>query len=380
MKISVLGAGLMGRAVAWDLVRSEGVESVQIVDSDKDRLASGAVFAGGMDTRVLDVEDTKALQETLEGSDVAVSCVPYRFNEGITAACIEAGVHMCDLGGNIHVVEAQFRLDERAKERGVTVVPDCGLAPGMVSVWVMEGVEALDDCDSVKIRVGGLPAEPLPPLNYMKLFSMTGLINEYVEPCRIIVDGRTTFVDALSGLESISFDPPFEKMEAFHTSGGSSTLVDTLRDRVRDLDYKTIRYPGHCLLFRAFAAVGLTNYGPITVDGRETSPRRTLEALLEAHLPSAGVDVTLMRVDCRGTLEGRQATIRYDLVDYADSETGLSSMMRCTGFPAAAVARMLADGGITRRGAVPQELTVPADRLTEELRARGLDLKRSVLE
>lgn len=379
MKIAVLGAGLVGRAIAWDMVRSEGIEKVLLIDSDPERLQDGRNFAGDAEARILDVTDNEALRKTMVGYDAAVSCVPYRFNVGIAEACINTGVHMCDLGGNNDVVDAQFRLSENAEKAGVTIVPDCGLAPGMASVWAMAGVEVLDSCESVRIRCGGLPVDPIPPFNYMKLFSMTGLINEYIEPCRIVDDGEIVVVDGLSGLESISFPPPFEKMEAFYTSGGTSTLVTTLRDRVLEINYKTVRYPGHCVLFRAMAAVGLTDSDPVVAEGKTVSPRALLEVLLDRHLPSAGADVTLLRVDCIGTLNGKPVTVRYQIVDFADTENGLSSMMRCTGFPAAAVARMMADGTISRRGTVSQELVVPADRLEDDLRARGVILERSII-
>jgi len=379
MRIGVIGAGLMGRAIAWDMVRSEGVEHVLLLDNDTGRLESAKSFAGDVETRICDAGDLASVAGAIAGCGAAVSCVPYRFNEGLTAACIDSGVHFCDLGGNNSVVDAQFDMSERAKANDVAVVPDCGLAPGMASTWAMAGVEALDEVERVSIRCGGLPVEPLPPLNYMKLFSMTGLINEYVEPCRTISDGVEVTVDGLSGLEDVSFPEPFGELEAFYTSGGTSTLVSTLRGRVRELDYKTIRYPGHCRLMRAMVAIGLADSGPLTVDGQPVSPRRTLEALLDRHLPSAGIDVTLLRIDCMGQLEGQTATIRHQLIDYADSENGLSSMQRCTGFPAAAVARMLAEGSIGERGTLPQELAVPAGRLAAELAARGVEIKRTVL-
>jgi lysine 6-dehydrogenase len=379
MKIAVLGAGLMGRAAAWDLIRSKGVERVLLADADKEQLRLGASFAGCADTRILDAGDVTSVKKALHGYDAAVSCVPYRYNEGLTAACIEAGVHLCDLGGNNDVVDAQFRLSERAERAGVTVIPDCGLAPGMVSVWAMDGFNDLDECESIRIRVGGLPVEPMPPLNYMKLFSVTGLINEYREPCRIISDGKEAIVEALSGLEKISFTAPFENMEAFYTSGGTSTLVKTLAGRVGALDYKTIRYPGHCHIFRTLAALGLMDYGPVEVDGREAVPRRVLEALLETRLPAAGTDVTLMRVECTGVKSGEKTTVRYQLIDYTDSVNGLSSMKRCTAFPAAAVARMLADGTIEQRGVLTQEAVVPAQRLFIELKKRGLEIGKTVV-
>jgi len=379
MKIAVIGAGLMGRAIAWDLVRSNGVEKVLLIDSDPERLDDAAEFAGDVETLIADAGDAKKLAKALEGFNSAVSCVPYRFNLKITEVCIETGVSFCDLGGNNDVVDAQFRLCDAAAGRGVTVIPDCGLAPGMASTWAYAAVEALDECESVKIRCGGLPVDPQPPFNYMKLFSTTGLINEYIEPCRVITDGAVAMVDGMSGLESVAFPEPFERMEAFYTSGGTSTLVQTLRGRVRELDYKTVRYPGHCVLIRALMAIGLTESDPIVVDGTVVSPRRTLEVLLDRHLPASGADVTLLRVEAEGALGGAPAKIRYQLVDFADGENGISSMARCTGFPAAAVARMMADGTISKHGVVPQELVVPPDRLVEELAQRGVEIEKAVL-
>ncbi|HUX08090.1 MAG TPA: saccharopine dehydrogenase C-terminal domain-containing protein [Acidobacteriota bacterium] len=377
MKIAIIGAGLMGKAIAWDMVRSEGVENVLLMDSIPERLSDACDFAGDVETKIVDAGDGKALASALEGYDAAVSCVPYRYNELITKVCIDVGVHVCDLGGNNDVVDAQFRLSDLAASRGVTIIPDCGLAPGMASTWAYAAVEALDSCESVLMRCGGLPVDPLPPLNYMKLFSMTGLINEYVEPCRIVIDGGVAMVDGMSGLEKISFPEPFEEMEAFYTSGGTSTLVQTLHGRVDELDYKTIRYPGHCEQVRLLMYLGLTESDPIIVDGQAVNPRRTLEALLDRSLPSAGADVTLLRVDASGELGGRKTTIRFQLIDYADSANGISSMMRCTGFPAGAVARMMADGTINQRGVLPQELVVPAERLMADLAARGVEIERS---
>ena len=379
MKIAVIGAGLMGRAIAWDMVRSEGVERVLLLDSDAETLEEGAEFAGEVVARIADAADTGKMATELEGCDAAVSCVPYFFNEGLTRVCIEKGVHFCDLGGNNDVVDAQFALSDEAEKAGVTIVPDCGLAPGMASIWAWAAFEALDECESVGMRCGGLPVDPQPPFNYMRLFSINGLINEYVEPCRIIVDGDVAVVDGMSGLERISFPHPFEEMEAFYTSGGSSTLVRTLHGRVHQLDYKTVRYPGHAALIRAMMAVGLTSSDPVVVDGKAVAPRKVLETLLERYLPSVGDDVTLLRCEARGTLDGQPATVSYQLVDFADAANGISSMMRCTGFPAAAVARMMADGTISQRGARPQELVVPADRLAEELAARGIEVEKEVI-
>jgi lysine 6-dehydrogenase len=378
MKIAVFGAGLMGRAAAWDMVRSAGVEKVLLLDGDEKQLREGSAFAGNVEAQVCDAGDLAAARAAIEGCNVVVSCVPYRYNRGLAEICIDAGAGMVDLGGNNDVVDAQFALSDRARERGVTIIPDCGLAPGMASIWAMAGADELDECESIRMLCGGLPVHPQPPLNYMRLFSMGGLINEYIEPCRIIVDGVEQLVDGMSGLEEVSFPAPFEKMEAFYTSGGTSTLVKTLKPRVRSLEYKTVRYPGHIQHFRVIHAIGLTRSDEIGVDGARVAPRRLLEKLLQDYLPDSGPDVTLLRVDCTGTLDGAETLVRHQLIDYADEKNGHSSMMRCTSFPATAIARMIGDGTIAMKGTQPQELVVPAETLRAELAKRGIKVERSI--
>lgn len=378
MKIAVLGAGLMGRAAAWDLIRSGSVEKVLLLDADEERLAAGADFAGDVQAKICDVSDIEELKKALSGFDVAVSCVPYFFNIGIAEVCIEVGAGMVDLGGNNDVVDAQFGLSEKAASNGVTIIPDCGLAPGMAGIWAMAGVNQLEECESVSIRCGGLPVNPEPPLNYMQLFSINGLINEYIEPCRILENGEIRIVEGMSGLEKLSFPSPFEEMEAFYTSGGTSTLVKTLKPRISNLDYKTVRYPGHIQHFRVMADIGLIDSDSLAINGQEVIPRKVLEKLLHRKLPDSGSDVTLLRVDCRGTANGKATLVRHQIIDYADEKTGLSSMMRCTALPATAIARMIGDGTISVRGTQPQELVVPPERLMSDLAARNIHVEMSV--
>lgn len=378
MNIAILGAGLMGRAAAWDMVRSDGVDKVLLLDSDEARLKDGVAFAGDVISKLCDVADVATLESLLGEYDVAVSCVPYHFNVGIAEACIASGTSMVDLGGNNVVVDAQFALSDNAREAGVTIIPDCGLAPGMASVWAMAGANELDECDAVHIRCGGLPVNPQPPLNYMQLFSMNGLINEYIEPCRIIEKGEEKIVDGMSGLEELSFPEPFEKMEAFYTSGGTSTLVKTLKPRVENIDYKTIRYPGHIQHFQVMTSIGLTSSEEIQVNGTKVSPRSLLQHLLAENLPDGGPDVTLLRIDCEGYLEDVPTLVRYQLIDYADEKTGLSSMMRCTALPATAIARMIGDGTISIRGTQSQEMVVPPERLQQDLANRGVMVEKTL--
>jgi lysine 6-dehydrogenase len=314
------------------------------------------------------------MTKLLRGHGVCVSCVPYMFNLGLTKAAIRARSHFCDLGGNNDIVASQLALGPRARKAGVTVVPDCGLAPGLVSILARDGFDRLDRCDAIHIRVGGLPRKPKPPLDYAIVFSANGLINEYSEPCLVLRNGRPHTRPPLGDIETLRFPRPFGRLEAFNTSGGSSTLPETFRGKVKDLDYKTIRYPGHCERFRLLFDLGLCSNEPVELDGKKTVPRRLLIRQLEETLGFETDDVVLLRVDAVGTRKRKRRRVRYQLVDYADRRTGLTAMMRCTGFPAAVVALMLGRGQATATGCLPGEKTLPPGRFIRELRQRGIGL------
>jgi len=365
----------MGRAALYDAARAEDVEKVGIFDIDEElaaeigeRYGEGKAVSGR-----LDAGDEETAAEFLSGYDAAVSCVTYRFNSGLTRAAIRAGCHLVDLGGNNDVVKGQLDLDTEAREAGVIVVPDCGLAPGMVSIMVADAVARMDSVTSVKIRVGGLPQSPRRPLDYQIVFSSEGLINEYWEPCVILQDGRKKTVNPMTGLEQLEFDGIGE-LEAFYTSGGSSTLPDTFEGKIDFLDYKTIRYPGHCLRFKTMLELGLASRKLIEVDGAMVEPRAVFKAVLENALGFDDLDMILMRVAVEGQKDGAPSTRSYEIVDRQDSRAGLTAMMRTTAFPATIIAWLAASGKITERGVKPQEIAVEPSLFIPQLKKRGINL------
>jgi lysine 6-dehydrogenase len=374
----VIGAGLMARAVAYDLVRQKDVERVTVCDRDSRRLSGLRRWlrSGRMRTARADAADRGAMRRLMQPCDVAVSCIPYFHNLALTRLAIATRTHFCDLGGNNAVVRRQLDLTREARRAGITVIPDCGLAPGMVSILAADGFSRLDRTDAVHLRVGGLPRRPKPPFNYTLLFSANGLINEYVEPCLVLSNGRVRTVPPMTDVEEIVFPPPFGKLEAFNTSGGTSTLPYTFLGKVKTMEDKTIRYPGHCAGFKALLDLGLADLKPLKVNGRRVVPRHVLIRALEKTLGFEPDDVTLVRVEVEGRRAGRARTIRYQLVDYADRRAGLTSMMRTTGFPAAIVALMLGRGRIAAKGVLPGEKAVPSGRFLAELAARGLRVQR----
>ncbi len=366
----------MGKAAAYDLVKQDSVEQIILADIDLKAAETLAKEVGPKAVaEKVDAKKRVDLVKAFSKVDSVISAVSYTVNVLHTEVAIETGTHMCDLGGGWTVVEKQLEMNDQAKDAGITVVPDCGLAPGMVSVLARHGIELLDRIESVKIRVGGLQQEPRPPLNYSLIFSVEGLINEYVEPCIAIRDGKIVEEAPLVGFEELTFPAPFGKLEAFNTSGGTSTLPHTYLGKVNELDYKTIRYPGHGHKVWCLLKLGFMNSELVDIDGTKVAPRRVLEKMLEQNLPPPGKDATLIRVMVEGWKGTESRKIEYEVVDLYDDATGLTSMMRTTSFPAAVTAMMMADGRITDRGVLTPERCIPPELFIEELRSRGIDIK-----
>ena len=367
MNILVLGAGRMGLGATHDLARQPDVARVTVADVDGDRVRAVAARAGAKGhAAVLDVADRAAVTALMRDHAAVISCVNYWHNAHLAAIAIEAGTNFCDLGGNNSVVDKELALDAAARGKGVNVIPDCGLAPGMTQVLVAHAVSRFDKVDEIHIRVGGLPLDPKPPLDYQLVFSVEGLINEYVERARVLRGGKIVEIDSMTEVEELEFPAPFGKMEAFQTSGGTSTLPDTYLGRVRELDYKTIRYPGHCARFKAMIDLGLCSSEPVN----GVVPRKFFGDLLVRSLPHDEPDAVLVRVEVAGG--GKR--LRYDIVDRYDEATGLSAMMRTTAFPASIVALMMARGQTTAKGALPQERCIDPELFMRELAARDINV------
>ncbi len=246
----------------------------------------------------------------------------------------------------------------------------------MVSVLAMHGANRFEEIEEIHIRVGGLPQNPQPPLNYQLVFSVEGLINEYIETARVIRKGEITEVDSMTELESLSFDN-FPALEAFQTSGGTSTLPDTFLGKIKELDYKTIRYAGHCDKFKTMIDLGLCSSDEILADYAKVTPRKVFGELLQKNLPADEPDYVLIRLEFVGKIGGESKRLRYDVVDKFDEATGLSAMMRTTAFPASIIAQMMARGEVSERGATPQEKVIDAEKFIAELARRNIKIAQS---
>ncbi len=375
MKIAVIGSGLMGRAVVYDLSCAEGVEKIGLFDFDAELAAEIAQKYGNEKTTAakIDARDEDEVSATLRDYDACISAVTYKYNEGLTRAAIRSKTHFFDLGGNNDVVRLQFEMNAAAREAGITVIPDCGLAPGMVSVLAAGGIKEFDKVTSLKIRVGGLPQVPRPPLNYQLVFSSEGLINEYWEPVVILESGQPRTMNPMTGLEKLEFDGIGE-LEAFYTSGGTSTLPQTYKGIIEFLDYKTIRYPGHCRIFKPMLEIGLGSRSPVKIGDISVEPREVLKKVLEKNLSFNEPDLVLVRLIFEGIKGGSPGRLVYEIIDRQDSRSGLTSMMRCTSFPVAIIAWMVCAGKIAQKGVVPQELAIEPQFFISQLKKRNINV------
>lgn len=364
-RVAILGGGIVGTAAAWDMTRRG--HDVVVADADPDAARRAAAHSGAQPD-VLDVTDGGAAG-FLSDFDLMVSCVPYAFGEVLVDAAIAAGAHYLDLGGNPTVVASQKQRHDAAVGAGVVAVPDCGLAPGFANVLATGVVDALGDgpIDELRLRVGALPAEPTGALGYQLAFNPAGLVNEYAEPCEILSGGRYATVEPLTEIETVTWDR-WGPLEAFHTAGGSSSLTRLYEGRVDALDYKTLRFPGHGLTFRAMLEVGLFDESP--QPGTGTAPRAVLLEALAAHLPSGGPDIVLVRVWATATRDGEQHTTGYQVEDHNDE--AFTALSRTTAFPTTALAHLILTGAVDTPGVRTMDETVGVDFLLPELADVGI--------
>ena len=375
MRMLVLGAGLQGSACAYDLLQQPGVEQVTVADLKPDRVSRLLKSPGGRRLALskLDLQDGAALRAALRGQDAVLNAAPYYFNLDVTRAAVELGVHCADLGGNTEIVFQQRELDAEAQRRGVSVIPDCGLAPGMVNILAAEGIRRVGEADAVKIYVGGLPQHPEPPLNYQIVYSLEGALDYYTTPSWVLRDGKPTRLDALSELEEVAFPPPVGVLEAFHTGGGISILPWVYAGKVRTMEYKTLRYPGHVAIMRPIRDLGLLDLTPVKVKGKEVVPRDAFIATVSPKLTqSEGRDFVALRVDVRGRNGERTG---WQLLDYYDEAHGISAMMRTTGYSLAITGLMQVDGRISAKGVRTPDEAVPFEEYVKELARRGVEIR-----
>ncbi len=359
MRMLVLGAGLQGSACAYDLLQNPDVKQVRLADLHFDHLPPFLRPLSGerLIPTTLDVRNRDAVLATMRESDAVMSAIPYYFNLQLAQCAVEAGVHFCDLGGNTDIVFKQKALASEAAAKGITIVPDCGVAPGMV---------------------GGLPQHPEPPLNYQIVYSLEGVLDYYTTHSWVVRDGKRQQVTALSERETVEFPAPVGALEAFHTAGGLSTMAFRYEGKIPTMEYKTLRYPGHAQVMEAIRDLGLLDLDGVEVKGCTVVPRDLFVRVVGPKLTKPhSKDVLALRVIVSGTKAGAPATRRFDLIDRYDEKHGISAMMRTTGYSLSITAQMQVRGLVRPPGVWTPDECMPSADYIAELRARGMDLRES---
>ena len=346
--ILVIGGGKIGSVVADLLVDTPEQGGYRVTVADRSAATLAQITAGGnprLNTLLLDVADPVALCDALQGRFAVLSAAPFHLTLKVAQAARGAGVHYLDLTEDVVSTRAirEIARDE-AGAKPVVFIPQCGLAPGFISIVAADLARQFDSLDSVRMRVGALPAYPSNALNYNLTWSTEGVINEYCEPCEAIVDGQQREVPALEEREEFSLDGVL--YEAFNTSGGLGTLCETLAGKVRTLNYRTIRYPGHAAIMKA-----------LLHDLRLKDRRDVLKDILERALPTTMQDVVIVFVTVAGLRDGRLQQDTYARKIYSHVLAGKmrSAIQITTASSLCAMLDLLAAGELPRHGFVRQE-------------------------
>ncbi len=379
MKTLIIGCGNIGTAAAQDLARSMLENQITLADFDKERAKATAERINENNVRwtQLDVTNEKQLRKAMADKDLIMGFLPGKLGYALMQRCIEARKDLIDVS---FMEENPLALRKEATGAEVTIIPDCGLAPGISNVLIGHAIAQLDRIRRVEIMVGGLPENPLPPLGYVVTWSPESLIDEYTRRVTIVEKGRKRRIEPLTGIEEIDF-PGLGRLEGFYTDGLRS-LLETVGG-VEEMWEKTLRYPGHAEKISLLSQMGFFDSDPIRVGDAEVSPRKLTARLFGLKLTKSGVkDVAAMSVEVSGIERGRGRTYRYQLLDRFDSQNNVTSMARTTAYPASIVAQMMLEGKVKLNGMIPPEMLGMNGEFfgtfMAEMKKRDINIKESV--
>jgi lysine 6-dehydrogenase len=375
MKVLVLGCGNIGSVAAEDLANSLSSAEIVVADNNlrKARNVAEKIGRKNISWARLDAANQNELFYTLKDFDLVMGFLPGRLGYRLVETCIEAGKNLVDVS---YMAENPLTLNDKAKSKSITVIPDCGLAPGISNILVGHAAKKFDKVHAIRILVGGLPEKPMPPLGYIITWSAESLIDEYTRNVRTVRGGKRVTVNALTGLEEVDF-PGVGKLEAFYTDG-LRTLLHTM-EGVREMWEKTLRYPGHAEKIRLLKSLGFFEERKVNVDGVNVSPRRLTIKLFEQKLSMPEIrDIVALKVEVSGFEGGEKRSYVYHLLDRYDERRRITAMARTTAYPASIVAQLMLMGALREEGVVPPEKIGMNDeffsRFLNELKKRGIDI------
>jgi saccharopine dehydrogenase-like NADP-dependent oxidoreductase len=377
MKIVVLGAGMVGSAIAEDLAQERGM-SVMVVDRSQKALEKVKAKATVKGIQA-NLQDKGIIASIIADSDLVISAVPGFIGFTTLRRVIEAGKDVVDIS---FFSEEPFLLDELAKSRGVTAVVDCGVAPGLCNIIAGHVFDLLDQTDQYVCYVGGLPILRQWPFEYKAVFSPIDVLEEYIRPARFVENSKEVVRPALSDIELIDL-PEVGTLEAFNTDG-LRTLITTLD--IPFMREKTLRYPGHANLMRIFKESGFLSTEPIEIDEQTIQPISVTSKLLfdQWRLKQGEADFTVMQIVMEGQRKGKRLRYIYNLLDNYDEETRTTSMARTTGYTCSIVARQIMSGQFKQKGICPPEFIGRVkgcyENLLEEYGKRNIQLTERIVK
>ncbi len=375
MKVVVLGAGLVGAAMIKDLAADMEVTAVDVDQSNLGRLQDKPAIK----TRKADLSDSSTVTRLVKDYDLVIGSLPGSIGFRTLRTVIEAGKNIVDIS---FFPEDPFQLDALARDKGVTAVVDCGVAPGCSNLILGHMTTILDETDVFECYVGGLPRVRTWPYEYKAPFSPSDVLEEYTRPARMVENGKLVTKPALFGIELMDFSG-VGTLEAFNTDG-LRTLIKTLK--VPFMKEKTMRYPGHAERMRMLRETGFFAKEPVRIKESEVRPLDLTSALLFPmwKLDQGDEDFTAMRIVVNGKKDGKRKHFVFDLLDRYDRETHTTSMARTTGYTCTTVVRLLAAGKFSRKGICPPELIGHDDKcyryVIDGLKGKKINFKETVTE
>ncbi len=373
----ILGSGRQGTAAAYDLACFGNAQEILFVDRDRQVAQGAAQRINRLTSREIahghgaDVGDVPSLHAWMSKADAALSAVPYYYNQALTKLAIESGTHFCDMGGHTETVRSQLALADQARLAEISVVPDCGMGPGLINNMAAYALSLMEETTEIVIYDAGLPQQMRPPWYYQSTFNLNGLTNEMDGKSVVLRDGKIAWIDTLTEPEEVHI-PGIGVLQADLISGGASTAPWSFQGRLQRYENKTLRHSQHWEWMRAFKALGLFQEEAFDLNGEQIVPRHVFHALLGDKINADNIkDMAIIRVKAVGKKNGSRKTMYIDLLDYYDEETGFTAMERLTGWHCAIVMG-LQTAGLIEAGARPVELAVPAEKVMDAFKQRGI--------
>jgi len=378
MKILVLGCGNIGSVVAKDFAESLPSAEVILADMNETRAKEVAskVSQDNVSWIKVDASNHNELVNTLKKFDIAIGALPGEIGYRVCKASCDAGIDMVDVS---YMPEDVMTLQKDASKAGISILPDCGMSPGLGSVLVGYAASKLDKVETVHMLNGGLPEKPIPPLGYVITWSVKDLIDMYSRKVNIVREGKIVQVPAMSGLQEIIF-PGVGKLEAFYTDG-LRTMLHTLKN-AKNMWEKSLRYPGHVEKIGLLKDLGFFEDKELKIEKLSVSPKEVTAKLLESKLKRKDIeDIVVMLIEVEGTENGKRVQYAYHALDHYDKKRRVTAMARTTAYTTSVVAQLLAQKVIKEKGVVPPEKLGMDNELYDKfmslMKKRNINVKES---